>query len=52
MRLSGPFNCPFLVFGVVLFAGVKLNICYALKQIAEIFAAFRSISHRILEKKT
>ena len=31
---------------------LKLNICYALKQYAEIFAAFRSISHRILEKKT
>ena len=42
MCLSGPFNCPFLVlsFSQVLI----LSICYALKQTAEIFAAFRSIS--------
>ena len=39
---AGSFNCPFLVlsFSQVL----TLNVCYALRQTAEIFAAFRSIS--------
>ena len=45
----GSFNCRFLVlsFSQVLI----LNICYVLKQNAEIFARFRSISQRILEKR-
>ena len=41
------FWCLVLSFSQAL----KLNLCYVLKQNAEIFARFRSISQRILEKR-
>ena len=41
---AGSFNCPFLVFSVVFSQVLTLHECYVLKQSAEIFAAFRSIS--------